>query len=223
MKKIQYFLVVFSFVLSGIAFSQPKTVPLTPAKSYALTLKLSSLGVGLDGTTNIAKDLNVRLGGQFFKFSVEGGKPGDDYLYNAKVTLLSFSALLDYFPGSSIFKISGGLLLNLNKVDNDLTPGATYIVNGKTYDKNNLGRVNAVTEFTKINPYLGIGLCNPLSYKKFGFTMDIGTVYQFEPMVSMTATGLISPTASQSSIVEENVKWFKVYPVVTFGLTYKFD
>ena len=221
MRKVQYFLIVFSLVLAVNAFSQTKTIP--PSKSYALTLKLSTLGIGLDGATNIAKDLNVRVGGNFFSFNIDGGKAGDDYIYTAKTNLLSFSALVDYFPGGSIFKVSGGVLLNLNKVDIDMIPGQTYNINGKTYDKTNLGSVNSKTEFTKINPYLGIGLGNSLAYKKFGFTMDIGTVYQFEPQVTMTATGLIAPTASQESIVEDNVKWFKVYPVVTFGLTYRFE
>lgn len=221
MRKFQYFLIVFSLVLSVNAFAQTKTIP--PSKSYAVTLKLSTLGIGLDGATNIAKDLNVRVGGHFMSFNVDGGKAGDDYIYTAKTNLLSFSALVDYFPGGSIFKVSGGVLLNLNKVDIDMIPGQTYTVNGKTYDKTNLGTVNSKTEFTKINPYLGIGIGNSLAYKKFGFTMDIGTVYQFEPQVTMTATGLIAPTASQESIVEDNVKWFKVYPVVTFGLTYRFE
>lgn len=221
MKKVQYFLIVFSLVLTINAFSQTKTI--APPRSYAVTLKVSTLGIGLDGTTNISKDLNVRVGGNFFSFNVDGGKAGDDYIYTAKTNLLSFSALLDYFPGGSIFKVSGGVLLNLNKVDIDMIPGQTYLINGKTYDKSNLGSVNSKTEFTKINPYLGIGIGNSLAYKKFGFTMDIGTVYQFEPQVTMTATGLIAPTASQESIVEDNVKWFKVYPVVTFGLTYRFE
>lgn len=221
MKKVQYFLIVFSLVLAVNAFSQTNTIP--PSRSYAVTLKLSTLGIGFDGATNIAKDLNVRVGGNFFSFNIDGGKAGDDYIYTAKTNLLSFSALVDYFPGGSFFKVSGGVLLNLNKVDIDMIPGQTYNINGKTYDKTNLGSVNSKTEFTKINPYLGIGLGNSLAYKKFGFTMDIGTVYQFEPQVTMTATGLIAPTASQESIVEDNVKWFKVYPVVTFGLTYRFE
>lgn len=222
MRKVQYFLIVFLLVHTVNAFAQT-TKTLAPSRSYALTLKVSTLGFGLDGATNIAKYLNVRVGGNFFSFNVDGGKAGDDYIYTAKTNLLSFSALVDYFPGGSIFKVSGGVLLNLNKVDIDMIPGQTYTVNGKTYDKTNLGTVNSKTEFTKINPYLGIGIGNSLAYKKFGFTMDIGTVYQFEPQVTMTATGLIAPTASQESIVEDNVKWFKVYPVVTFGLTYRFE
>lgn len=223
MKKVQYFLIVFSLVLTVNAFSQPKTVPVSNPRSYALTLKLSTLGIGLDGTTNLAKDLNVRVGGQLMSFSIDGGKAGDDYIYTAKTNLLSFSALLDYFPGGSIFKVSGGLLINLNKVETKLVPGQTYVINGKTYDKNNLGDLTTTTDFTKVNPYLGIGLCNPLNYKQFGFTMDIGTIYQFEPKVTMTGNGLIAPTATQSDIVQNNISWFKVYPVLMLGLTYKFN
>lgn len=223
MIKAKYLLVILSLVLTGTVFSQPKTVPVSSSQSYALTLKFSSLGIGLDGSTNISKNLNARVGGQFFAFNVNGGKTGDDFLYTAETKLLSFSALVDYFPDGSIFKISGGLLLNLNKVETKLVPGQSYVVNGKTYDKSNLGDITTTTEFTKVNPYLGIGIGNPLNYKKFGFTMDLGTMYQFEPQVTMSGTGLIKPTETQAGTVQSNISWFKAYPVVMFGLTYKFN
>ena len=222
MKKVQHFLIVFSLVLTVNAFAQTKTIP--PSKSYAITLKASTLGFGLDGTTSIANNLNVRVGGQIFSFSYDGGGTvDDDYKYTAKANLLSFSALLDYFPGGSIFKISGGILLNLNKVDVSMIPSQTYIVNGVTYNKDNMGDVLTTTDFSKVAPYLGIGIGNPLAYKQFGFTMDIGGIYQSAPNVTMTATKLMTPTATQSAIVEDNIKWFKFYPVLTFGLTYRFN
>lgn len=223
MMKVKYFFIVLSLALVSNVFAQPKTVSVSPKRSYAATLKLSTLGIGLDATTNIAKNFNVRVGGQLYNFSINGGKTGDDFLYTADTKLLSFSALVDYFPGNSIFKISGGLLINLNQVETNLVPGQSYVINGKTYDKNNLGNVTSTTKFTKVNPYLGIGIGNALNYKKFGFTMDLGTMYQFEPQVSMAGNGLIEPTASQSEIVQSNISWFKFYPVLMFGLTYKFN
>ncbi len=224
MKKVQYFLILFSLVLSASVFSQPKTVPLAPSKSYAVTLKLSTLGIGLDGTTNIAKNLNVRVGGEYLSLTYKaGGSAGDDYKYDAKANLLSFAALLDYFPGGSIFKVSGGLLLNLNKVDVTMIPSQTYMVNGIKYDYTNLGTVLTTTEFSKVAPYLGVGIGNPLTYRKFGFTMDLGGIYQSAPTVTMTATQLMTPTATQANIVQENIKWFKFYPVLTLGLTYRFN
>lgn len=223
MKKVQYFLIVFSLVLTVNASAQTKIIT-PPKKSYALTLKVSTLGLGLDGTTNIAKDLNVRVGGHFMSLGYNaGGKADEDYKYDAKAKLLSFSALVDYFPGGSIFKISGGLLFNLNKVEITMIPNQVYHINGKTYDQSNLGQVLTTTDFAKVAPYLGIGLCNPLAYKQFGFTMDIGGIYQSAPKISMSATGLMEPTATQSAIIEDNVKWFKFYPVLTLGLTYKFN
>jgi len=224
MKKVKYFLIVFSLALAVNSFSQPRNLTVPFKRSYALSLKLSTLGVGLDGTTNLAKNLNVRLGGHFIPLTYNGGgSVNDEYRYSAKANLLSFSAIVDYFPGGSIFKVSGGLLLNLNTVDVTMIPNQTYYVNGKKYNSDNLGDVLTTTDFNKVAPYLGIGLCNPLSYKKFGFTMDIGGIYQSNPKITMTATKLMTPTATQSAIVEDNVKWFKFYPVLTLGLTYKFN
>jgi hypothetical protein len=222
MKKVQhFFLIVFSLVLTVNAFSQTKTISQRPFKTYAATLKVSTLGFGLEGITNISENINVRVGGHFFKFNLNGGETSDNYTYTADTRLLSFSALLDYYPASSIFKITGGILVNLNKLDFIFTPN-NVLVNGRVYTSDELGNALTTTDFTKVAPYLGVGLFNPLASDRFGFTMDIGGIYQSAPTVTMTATKLMEPTASQADIIQENLKWFKFYPVVTLGLTYKF-
>jgi len=227
MRRINYlFIFVLLLGISTNAYSQnttPKKVTTTP-RSYAATLKVSTLGFGLEGVTNVAQDLNVRVGGHFFNYTHNGGGSStDDYKYDAQAKLLSFSALADYYIGGSIFRVTGGLLVNLNKVDITMIPNKSYTINGQVYNPSDIGQVTATTDFVKAAPYLGLGLFNPLSASKVGFTMDIGGVYQSAPNVTMTATKLLTPTASQEDVVEKNLDWFKFYPVVTFGLTYKFN
>ena len=224
MRRINYLLVIALFLgmsINGYSQTTPKTVA-TP-RSYAATLKISTLGIGLEGVTNLAKDFNVRVGGHFFNYTHNGGGSStDEYKYDAEAKLLSFSALADYYIAGSIFRVTGGLLLNLNKVDIIMTPVQSYVINGQTYAPGDVGVVTATTDFVKAAPYIGIGLFNPLASSKVGFTMDVGGVYQSSPNVTMTATKLLTPTASQDKIVEDNLKWFKFFPVVTLGLTYKF-
>jgi len=226
MRRTKYLLVIVLLLgMSVNSYAQnttTKKVTTTP-RSYAATLKISTLGFGLEGVTNITPDLNVRVGGHFFSYTHNGGGTStDDYKYDAKANLLSFSALADYYIAGSIFRVTGGILLNLNKVDITMTPNKSYNVNGQIYSPSDIGIVTATTDFVKAAPYLGLGLFNPLSANKVGFTMDVGGVYQSAPNVTMTATKLLTPTATQEDIVEKNLDWFKFYPVVTFGLTYKF-
>jgi hypothetical protein len=104
-----------------------------------------------------------------------------------------------------------------------LTPIKTYSDGNIQYTPDKLGILSADITFQKVAPYIGIGLGNVTGGDRgFGLTFDLGTFYQGGPKVSMSATKLLEPSASQSGQLEDNLKWFKFYPVLSIGLAYKF-
>lgn len=195
-------------------------------QDYAAAIKVNTLGISAEGVRSFGPNFNARLGIAFFSYSADGGGgTGDDYKYAGTLDLFSISALADYFPWERGFRISAGFLINLNKASAEMTPTKTYTVGGDLYTPDKLGIMNADVDFNKVAPYIGIGFGNPTAGDKgLGFTFDIGTIYQGSPNVDLSATGLIAPSASpeQEATIEDNLSWFKWYPVVSFGLTYKF-
>lgn len=214
--KLYRFIILLLFLLSATTFGQ----------EYAAALKVSSLGINVEGMRSFGPDLNARLGFAWFNYTHEGGGGDEDYEYTGDLKLFSISMLADYFPfGGNTFRLTGGILINLNKVDAVLTPTQTYTVGGDEYTPDKLGNLNAAVEFNKISPYLGIGIGNPLAGDSgLKFTFDIGTVYQGNPSVDLAASGLLEPSAApdQEQQIEDNISWFKWYPVIALGLTYKF-
>jgi hypothetical protein len=195
------------------------------AQDYGASIKVSTLGFTVEGMRSFGPDFNARLGASFFSISQDGGGGTDEFEYTAEANLTSISILGDYFPFGQTFRLTGGILINLNKADLEITPTESYTIGGDEYTPDLLGSMSSEIDFNKIAPYIGIGLGNPMggdSGLKFSF--DIGTIYQGSPNVGLSATGLIEPSASQDQeeLLEENMKWFQWYPVVTFGLTYKF-
>ncbi|MCK5591624.1 MAG: hypothetical protein KAI72_06690, partial [Candidatus Pacebacteria bacterium] len=88
-----------------------------------------------------------------------------------------------------------------------------------------LGNLKANIKFNKVAPYIGLGFGNPTAGDSgFGFTFDLGTMYQGGAVVDLTADGLLAPTAAedQERLIEDNLSWFKWFPVISLGLTYKF-
>lgn len=216
MKKILS-LVLFLFVLSStIVFSQ----------DFAAALKISTAGISAEAIRSFNPNFNARLGFSFFSYSVDGGGSStDDYSYKASLGLFSISALADYFPFKKGFKVTAGLVINLNKFKADMKPNKSYTVGGDFYTADLLGTMQADISFNKVAPYIGIGFGNPTAGSRgLGFTLDIGTMYQGAPKADLSATGLIEPSASpeQKEKLESNLNWFKWYPVFSFGLTYKF-
>jgi len=204
-------------LLSLISFTGLK------AQDYAASVKISTLGVSVEGYRSITPQFNVRLGVGTFSYTANNVSSSDTYTANADLKLLSISALADWFPFESNLRITAGAIINLNKADITLIPKKTYTQGNIQYTPDKLGQLNAELTFNKVAPYIGIGLGNPTAGTPgFGFTFDVGTFFQGGPKASMSATKLLTPSASQSGILEEDLKSLKFYPVLSFGLYYKF-
>lgn len=214
-KNLRSFLLTF-ILLSSIVYSQ----------DFAAALKVSTTGISAEAMRSFGPKFNARLGFSFFSYSINGGGgSGDDYSYDAKLGLFSIAALADYFPFERGLKLTAGLVINLNKFEADMKPTKSYTVGGDIYSPDLLGTMNAKISFNKVAPYIGIGFGNPTAGSRgLGFSFDIGTIYQGSPKAKLSATGLIEPSASpeQQEKLESNLSWFKWYPVLSLGLTYKF-
>ncbi|MBN1301000.1 MAG: hypothetical protein JW995_07260 [Melioribacteraceae bacterium] len=215
MKKIKSLIIVFLLFLSSYINAQ----------DYGVALRVSTLGVAVEGMRSFGTTMNARIGFAMFSISQNGGGGTEDYTYVADADLSSIAMLTDWFPFGQTFRITAGLLMNLNKAEINLVPTKTYTIGGDIYTPEKLGTMTAKVDFNKFAPYIGVGIGNPLSGDSgFKFTFDLGTMYQGTPNIGLSATGLISPSAApdQEQTLENNLKWFKWYPIVSLGLTYKF-
>jgi hypothetical protein len=195
------------------------------AQDWATSVKVSTLGGNIEVYRSFGEQFNAHLG--FNYFSLEQDVTGqEDFDSKFKVGLMSVSALGDYFPfEGGGFRLTAGLFVNLNQIDATLTPTDSYEVGGDVYTPEELGTLEANITFNKIAPYIGLGFGNPTGGESgLGFTFEIGTIYQGGSIVDLTATGLLEPSAAedQEQTFEDNLAWFKWYPVVSLGLTYKF-
>lgn len=198
----------------------------TFAQNYALGLKLGTRGAGLDITRSFGNELNIGAGFAYMALTIEGGGLPEDYTYEAETNLFSFTLLADWFPiTGSEFRLAGGVVINLNDVTAIATPTKTYQVGGDVYGPEELGTVDIIMEFNKVAPYFGIGFGNPTSGESgINWSIDVGTFYQGATAVDLKAEGLLSPSAApdQEELIEDNISWFKWYPVIVLGLNYKF-
>lgn len=212
--KLRYLILLLLFLYTSV-FPQ----------EYAAGLKLSTLGVSAEGIRSFGDNFNVKIGLSFMSFSYNGGSDKDDYKYKADLSLLGVSALADWFPFQNGWRLTGGLILNLNKTEAILTPSKTYIVGGDHYTPEKLGNVDVEIKMNKVAPYLGFGFGNPVAGESgLKFTFDLGTYYHGSPKATLSADGLLSPSAApdQEEKLTSNISWFKFYPVLSFGLIYKF-
>ena len=210
---------LFIFLFFGISLSNAY------AQDWAAAIKVSTLGGNIDIYRSFGEKFNVHLGYNYFTLIQSLGET-DDYKSEGKVDLNSISALGDFFPfESSTFRITAGLMYNLNVVDATLTSAQDIEVGGDVYTPEALGILKATIDFNKIAPYIGLGFGNPTGGDSgFSFVFDVGTMYQGSSLVALEADGLLKPSATeeQENTIEDNLSWFQWYPVISLGLTYKF-
>ena len=132
------------------------------------------------------------------------------------------------------FRMTGGLVYNGNKVDVDMKAksGVEYVVNGTRYTAAQAGSINGSVEFKKIAPYLGIGWGNAVANKGWGFSADLGVMFQGSPRTGLTNSGcqataaictrLASDLAVEKTKLNDEINSFKTYPVLRVGASYRF-
>ena len=192
------------------------------ADSYAVALRPGTLGISIEGIRSLSTTLDARVGVSYFSFTYNGGSEKDDYFFDSDCRLSAASALVDWYPRSSPFHISGGVFFNFNDIRALLTPSRSHEVNGRVYTPEMLGNLSAKVGFNTVTPYFGVGVAFIHPGTGLGYMFDIGALYQGPPRVDLSASGLLEPSVEQEPVIEDNIKWFSFYPVVSFGLLYVF-
>ena len=205
---------------------------LSPAAwaDVGVLLKAGTLGAGLDVSKGISETLALRL--QANALSYDEDITESDVEYKAELDLRSAGVLLDWHPFSGVFRVSGGAYWNGNEASATGRPtGGTYEINGTTYASAEIGSLNGQVDFPSVAPYLGLGFGSaPKAGSGLSFSFDVGVLYQREPNVALSvACGttarcaqLQSDVAAEAVSLQDELKDFKFYPVVSFGIGYRF-
>jgi hypothetical protein len=193
------------------------------AMDMALSAKLGTLGLGVEGTFGLTKQFNARLG--LNKYNYDRTQTIDDIKYELDLEWQSVSLLADWYPFGNPFRFTAGLMNNGNElIGSSASSGLTI---GDTFYPD-IG-LDAKLDFDSTAPYLGVGWGNALSATRgWGFNVDVGVMFQGSGDVTLVPTGaaasLVDPadvTAEEQNF-EDDIKEYKYYPVFSFGVSYKF-
>ncbi len=193
-------------------------------------VKAGTLGAGLDVSKGISEKLAIRLQANALNYNHDTTKSDVDY--KAELELRSAGVLLDWHPFSGVFRVSGGAYWNGNKATVTGQPtGGSYTINGMPYTAAEIGSLSGHVGFPSVAPYLGFGFGSaPKAGRGISLSFDLGVLYQREPNVALSvACGttarcaqLQSDVAAEQVSLQHDLKDFKFYPAVSFGIGYRF-
>lgn len=191
-----------------------------------------TIGLGGGLATNFNKHLGARIGYTSFTYDVDDVEESD-LTFDGEAELGGAQALLDWYPFGGGFRISAGAVESA-KINARATPvGGTFTFDGVTYSADDIGEARGTADFGSIAPYVGLGFGRALSADgHFSFTADIGVAFTGSPDVALNVTcnapdpvlcaQLEDDAAAEEIELQQDADDYKYWPVVSFGLSYRF-
>ncbi len=154
----------------------------------------------------------------------------DTLTYDTEVSLHWFPMLLDYNPGGSLFRNTGGFLINGSSIDATCEPEVTVELGGHTYTPEDVGIVVGEVDMPVKSTYLGAGLGRYAGGSPgIRATLDAGVAFT-SFYASLGHEGGNLPAELEGQLAEDlaleadslnkELEDLNIYPVLSVGITY---
>ena len=206
-----------------------------------------TLGIGGQVAVRVLPKANIRGGFSLYNFNRTFDKDG--ITYNGTLNLGAVAANFDYYLLGPLHVSPGLLLYNrFHGAATALAPaGQRFTLGNTTYQSGAANPLNGALAISpkRVAPEILIGFGNlvPRSGRHFTVNLDLGVVFQGSPDATLALAGLAcvppnssGPTcvnaatdatvqaniAAQQTKLNDDLKAFKYYPVISFGIGWKF-
>lgn len=207
-------------------------------------VKVSTLGAGIEAATAVTKKSNVRGGFNAFNYGTNLTKDGVGY--SGELRLRSADVLYDQYLVGGLHVSPGLLFYNGNRgtATASVPGGQSFSLGGSTYYSSAANPVtgNGTLNLGTVSPMLLVGLGNllPRSSRHFAVNFEAGVIFQRPPKATLNlngstcdSTGTVCLPIAGNSVVQNSVQseqtkinndvsFFKYYPIVSMGFGYKF-
>lgn len=201
-------------------------LPAITEAGIGAAVKVGTLGMGAEVTAPIVPELlNVRVGynGMEWNHSLEGDNEGIE----GTLDLETIPLLLDLHPLRNDFRLTGGAVINNNSVSLSADESGYITVDDYTFAVTSLD--GSIT-FEDMGWYAGLGFGNAAGAGRINFAFDLGVMFHGEPQAEASArasdpniqSALNRALNNEMMEVEEDLKDFTVYPVLSFGVSVRF-
>ncbi|MDX1403787.1 MAG: hypothetical protein R3192_04580 [Woeseiaceae bacterium] len=196
-------------------------------------VKAGTLGLGVEGSWRPIPWLDFRAGANMFDYDDSGSQAGINY--DAALALETFFATANLRFPMSPFRLTVGAFSNGNELELVSQDANAYFIGDDPipYLPSEVGTLSSTTSFDSTAPYLGAGFDFSIA-NRFGIALDFGVLWQGEPSVTLTSDGTLATDPSalgdqfrsalevERQQLEDEVKDFKAYPVVSLGFNFNF-
>ena len=217
-----------------------------PFSHLAIGANFGTQGAGLEMATTLSRKFNLRADASFFDYALSTTQNGINY--NGTLNMRDARASIDFFPFGGGFRLSGGMAA-YNKVNlganATVAAGQTITLNDTDYYSEAGSPLTGTGSFGYSRRYaptatFGWGNAIPRSGRHLAFPVEIGAAFTGAPVVNFnfagsacaepgldcapvqSVPGFETNLAAQQKKIANDVAPFRVYPILNFGVAYRF-
>jgi hypothetical protein len=200
-------------------------LPNAAEAQIGLAARASTLGLGVELSYRLNRNVGLRVGGNYLQFSRDATIENIDY--HVTPHFESGAATLDLDPFGGAFHLSGGLLLNRNEGTMVARLNQNIEIGGTSYTPDQIGSLTGTVDFRKTAPYVGVGLAGQ---GRIALLLDVGVGMTGTPRVDLIGqTPLTGAAKAQfdANVAQELAQvraeidgksYLKFHPVVSVGV-----
>ncbi len=199
--------------------------------AIALGPTIGTTGVGFQAAVPLVPGrLNLNSG--FSTFGLAHDVAADGTTFHGKLRLEDVPIFLSLYPFASSFHIDGGIYINENRISaSAVAPANTsFTINGQHYGAADVGSLYGRTRFNPVAPYLGVGFGNPFRGGPLTFTFNAGVMFEGSPNIHLAPSnpaiyqvpGAASDIQAEQRSLNQKASFVRFFPVVNFGVVYRF-
>jgi hypothetical protein len=208
---------VLALLLSG------SYVPaLAQAQLVGVSGEFGTLGLGARAAVTLGSQFRLRAGGAFQPFRI--GVNASDIVYDVTLATPSATGTLDWHPGATRFRFSGGVVYFAEDLEIEATPREDVSIGNQEYAPEDIGELIGNLGTEEFAPYFGLGWGDS-TRRAVSFQLDFGFAFHGTPDVTLRATGPAgSDPGFQNDLNDEiadlndEIDRVRAYPVLSLGV-----
>lgn len=208
----------------GLASDEPPV----EQSGFSFGLKAGTNGLGLTANFKAGGHFFASLGGNYLRFDRDFSVVVDDENLDASIdiSMIAIEGKGYLYPFNNFpLYLAGGVAWQLeNRFEGISTIGRSIeIGDAVTLSPEDTGLIGASVEYQSFAPYAGIGIGRAIARgnNRLSAMFEAGVYYFGEPEVEIIATKLLSETASQQPVLQQNLQNYKYYPMLSLAFNYR--
>ena len=197
------------------------------AQSWGASVHMGTLGAGARVAVSLDEVWNLRGGIDFQPVDIEISESDVDF--SVELPSPALWALIDWHPGGSGFRFTGGAVHFGRPLAIEGAPTEEWELGDNEYTPAEVGTVRGSLGTQQSGPYVGLGWGNAAG-PGLGFALDLGIVAHGTPDFSFEATGPASSDAqfrsdldAEAESINDDIPGIaQVYPILNLGFSFGF-